>query len=67
MRTIARVRSACRSLFRSAQLERDLDEELQCAEDELTARHVARGLSRERAAAERGEDPRVERRCTAGS
>ena len=51
MRTFARVRSVCRSLFRSAQVERDLDDELRFACEELTARHVARGLSRERAAA----------------
>lgn len=62
MRTIARVRSAFRSLFRSAQLERDLDEELRFAFEELTARHRARGLSREQAvAAARDELGRTDR------
>lgn len=45
MRLAARIRSAFRSLFRSAVVERDLDDELHFALDELTKRHVARGLS----------------------
>jgi predicted permease len=44
MRAAARIRSRCRSLFRSAQVERDVDDELRFALEELTARHAARGL-----------------------
>ena len=44
MRVVARIRSAFRSLFRQSELERDLDDELRFALDELTARHLAHGL-----------------------
>ncbi len=50
MRLLARLRSAYRDVFRSPQLERDLDAELQFALDELTARHKAKGLSPQAAA-----------------
>lgn len=51
MRIMARLRNRLRSLFRSAQVERDLDDELSFAHEELTARYLARGYSREAAAA----------------
>jgi predicted permease len=51
MRAFARLRSAFRALFRSAQVERELDDEIRFAHEELTARYVARGLSRDRAMA----------------
>ena len=38
-----RVRSFFRTLFRATRLDRELDDELQCAVDELAARYVARG------------------------
>jgi predicted permease len=44
MRIAARIRSVWRSLFRWADVERDLDDELRFAFDELTRRHLARGL-----------------------
>lgn len=56
MRTFARLRRALRSLLRSSQLERDLEEELACAREELTARYVARGYSRDAAAAAAGDE-----------
>jgi predicted permease len=49
MRLAAKIRAAFRSLFRSADVERDLDEELRFAFDELTNRYLARGLSHENA------------------
>jgi len=45
MRFVARFRSACRALFRSRQVNRELDDELRFALEELTERHRARGLS----------------------
>jgi predicted permease len=45
MRIAARIRSAWRSLFRQADVERELDDELRFAVDELTRRHLARGLT----------------------
>ena len=44
MRVLKRSASLWRSLFAAAHLDRELDDELQCAVDELTARHVARGM-----------------------
>lgn len=49
MRLWARARSAIRSMFRTSRLERDLDDELQFALEELTARHAAAGLRLESA------------------
>jgi putative ABC transport system permease protein len=45
MRVIPRLVAAFRSLFRSRQLERDLDDELRGYADALTQRHIARGMS----------------------
>jgi predicted permease len=39
-----RLRSLIDTLFRQSRLDRDLDEELRCAVEELAARHVARGM-----------------------
>jgi putative ABC transport system permease protein len=62
MRTLARLRSAFRSLFRSSQVERDLDDELASAGEELTARFLARGYSPQAAiAAAREELGRTDR------
>lgn len=49
MRLVARIRNVIRSLFRPDHLERDLDDELRFALDELTSRYVARGLAPEAA------------------
>jgi putative ABC transport system permease protein len=56
MRMLARLRSLCRMLFRTAQMERELDDELACAREELTARFLARGLAPEAAAAAAREE-----------
>lgn len=45
MRLVARFRAAFRALFRTTDVERDLDDELRFALDELTKRHIARGLA----------------------
>jgi hypothetical protein len=45
MPIVPRVVSFCRSIFRSADLDRDLDDELKAYADERTAFHIARGLS----------------------
>jgi predicted permease len=44
MRLWARTRSAFRSIFRASRLERDLDDELRFALEELTLRYAAAGL-----------------------
>jgi predicted permease len=50
MRIIVRLRSAWRSLFRQRDVERELDDELRFALDELTERHLRRGLPADEAA-----------------
>ena len=49
MRNLARVRAMFRSLLRRKQVERDLDEELRSALQELRERHESRGLPPEAA------------------
>ena len=49
MPILPRVVSFCRSIFRSAELDRDLDDELRSFADERTAHHLARGLTRDAA------------------
>jgi predicted permease len=50
MRLLARIRTTWRALFRTAQVTRELDDEVRFALDELTRRHVARGLAPDAAA-----------------
>ena len=45
MPIVPRVVSFCRSIFRSADLDRDLDDELKAFADERTAHYASRGLS----------------------
>jgi predicted permease len=49
MRWWTRARTAMRSVFRRSQAERDLDEELRFALEEVAARHERRGISRDAA------------------
>ena len=49
MRFWTRVRTAIRSIVRRSQCERDLDEELRFALEEVAARHERRGMSRDAA------------------
>jgi predicted permease len=46
MPVIRRLRSAWDSIFRQGRLDRELDDEMRCVVEELTARHVAAGLDR---------------------
>ena len=45
MRWLSTLRLRLRSLFRRAQVEQELEDELRFHVDQLTARHVERGLS----------------------
>ena len=45
MRWLSMLRLRLRSLFRRAQVEQELEDELRFHVDQLTARHVERGLS----------------------
>ncbi len=45
MPIVPRVVSFCRSIFRSADLDRDLDDELRSFVDERTAHYAAQGVS----------------------
>lgn len=64
MRTLSRLRSAFRSLFRSSQVERDLQDELASAREELIARFLARGYAEDAAIqAAREELGRTDRLC----
>ena len=44
MRFIDKMRSAWRAVFRTDEVERDLEDELRFAEEELTSRYLSRGL-----------------------
>jgi predicted permease len=45
MRILTRLASVCKTLFRKAALERDLDDELHAAAETLTERYIARGMA----------------------
>ncbi len=45
MRFIDRMRSAWRAVFRTSEVQRDLEDELSFAEQELTSRYISRGFS----------------------
>jgi predicted permease len=50
MRLIDKLRNAWRAVFHTSQVQRDLEDELRFAEEELTSRYLSRGLSADAAA-----------------
>jgi putative ABC transport system permease protein len=66
MRAVYWIRALLRTVFRSSQLDADLDEEIRAAHSELAARHAARGLTdaqaRRRAALDLGGLPQLRER-----